>query len=167
MQKCEVQPFVFPRVPIWQRLLTISFGDLNINLGAWNGFSANCRESCDRLFFLNYNFLKYGFWSVTWLRCLMEVMMINCSRSIYHQKCLWKLQLLNFCSWSDHDFLNLRESNGQSTFKRIQKFEKPNDPLRKAELDLEFLLRCRDSEMNVTLWSSTQSWAGFRIFITV
>ena len=31
----------------------ISLGDLNIILGAWNGFSGKCRESCDRLFFLN------------------------------------------------------------------------------------------------------------------
>ena len=30
---------------------TISLGDLNIILGAWNGFSANCHACCDRLFF--------------------------------------------------------------------------------------------------------------------
>ena len=31
----------------------ISLGDLNITLGAWNGFSGKCRESFDRFFFLN------------------------------------------------------------------------------------------------------------------
>ena len=33
----------------------------------------------------------------------------------------------------------------ESTIKRIQKFEKLDYLLRKAELDLEFLLRCRDN----------------------
>ena len=28
----------------------VSLGDLSKMLGAWNGFSANYRESCDRLF---------------------------------------------------------------------------------------------------------------------
>ena len=29
----------------------ISLGDLNMVLGAWNAFSGNYRESCDRFFF--------------------------------------------------------------------------------------------------------------------
>ena len=39
---------------------------LNIILDAWNGFSGNWRESCDRLFFLNQYFWKNGFWSCDW-----------------------------------------------------------------------------------------------------
>ena len=41
----------------------------------------------------------------------------------------------------------LRRRYGQSTLKRIRKFEKLDYRLRKAELDLEFLLRCRDSNV--------------------
>ena len=36
---------------------------------------------------------------------------------------------------------------GQSTLKRIRKFEKLDYSLRKAELDLAFLLSCRDSNV--------------------
>ena len=41
----------------------------------------------------------------------------------------------------------LRRRYGQSTLNRIQKFEKLDYRLRKAELDLEFLLRCRGSNV--------------------
>ena len=41
----------------------------------------------------------------------------------------------------------LRRRYSQSTLKRIRKFEKLDYRLRKAELDLEFLLRCRDSNV--------------------
>ena len=43
----------FKRCPYDNDFLLIGLGDLNIFLGAWNGFSGNCRKSCDRLFFLN------------------------------------------------------------------------------------------------------------------
>ena len=36
---------------------------------------------------------------------------------------------------------------GQSTLKRIRKFKKLDSRIHKAELDLEFLLRCRDSHV--------------------
>ena len=41
----------------------------------------------------------------------------------------------------------LRRRYSQSILKRIRKFEKPDYRLGKAELDLEFLLRCRDSNV--------------------
>ena len=41
----------------------------------------------------------------------------------------------------------LRRRYRQSTLKRIRKFEKLDYRLRKAEFDLEFLLRCRDSNV--------------------
>ena len=41
----------------------------------------------------------------------------------------------------------LRRRYGQSKIKRIRKFEKLNYRLGKAVLDLEFLLRCRDSNV--------------------
>ena len=41
----------------------------------------------------------------------------------------------------------LRGRYGQSTLKRIRKFDKLDYSLRKAELDLEFLLPCRDSNV--------------------
>ena len=41
----------------------------------------------------------------------------------------------------------IRRRYSQSTLKRIRKFEKLDYRLRKAELDLEFLLRCRDSNV--------------------
>ena len=41
----------------------------------------------------------------------------------------------------------LRRRYSQSTLKIIRKFEKLDYRLRKAELDLEFLLRCRDSNV--------------------
>ena len=43
----------FKRCPYDNDSWPISLEDLNIILGAWNGFSGNCREICDRLFFLN------------------------------------------------------------------------------------------------------------------
>ena len=39
----------------------------------------------------------------------------------------------------------LRRRYGQSTLKRISKFEKLDYLLQKAKMDLEFLLRCRDN----------------------
>ena len=44
----------------------------------------------------------------------------------------------------------------QSTLKRIRKFEKLDYRLRKAELDLEFLLGCKDS-------SVTPNFLNFRV----
>ena len=41
----------------------------------------------------------------------------------------------------------IRGRYSQSTLKRIRKFEKLDYRLRKAELDLEFLLRCRDNNV--------------------
>ena len=41
----------------------------------------------------------------------------------------------------------LRQRYSQSTLKRIRKFEKLDYRIRKAELDLEFLLQCRDSNV--------------------
>ena len=43
----------FNRCPYDNSFWPIVLADFNITLGAWNGFSGNCRESCDRLFFLN------------------------------------------------------------------------------------------------------------------
>ena len=43
----------FKRRPYDNDFWPISFGNLNIILGVWNSFSVNCRESYDRLFFLN------------------------------------------------------------------------------------------------------------------
>ena len=40
----------FKRCPYDNDSLPISLGDLNIILGAWNGFSGKCHESCDRFF---------------------------------------------------------------------------------------------------------------------
>ena len=48
-------------------------------------------------------------------------------------------------SKSISDILRLRFS--RSTLKRIRKFEKLDYRLRKADLDLELLLRCRDSNV--------------------
>ena len=48
-------------------------------------------------------------------------------------------------SKSISDILHRRD--GQSALKRIRKFEKLDYRLRKAEFDLEFLLRCRDSNV--------------------
>ena len=48
-------------------------------------------------------------------------------------------------SKSISDILRLRFS--RSTLKRIRKFEKLDYRLRKAELDLQFLLRCRDNNV--------------------
>ena len=41
----------------------------------------------------------------------------------------------------------LRRRYGQSILKILRTFEKLNYLIRKAELDLEFLLRCRDSNV--------------------
>ena len=58
--------FSFKRCPYDNSSWPINSGDLNIILGAWNGFSGKCRESCNRLFFVNYFFWKYDFWSRDW-----------------------------------------------------------------------------------------------------
>ena len=60
--------------------------------------------------------------------------------------CVFFLIRLRFPkSKSISDILHRRYS--QSTRKRIRKFEKLDYRLRKAELDLEFLLRCRDNNV--------------------
>ena len=41
----------FKRCPYDNDFWPISLGDLNKILGVWNGFSGNCREGCDQLFF--------------------------------------------------------------------------------------------------------------------
>ena len=61
----------FKRYPYDSDFWPISLGDLSIILGARNGFSGNCRESCDRLFFLKLRFLKIRL-LVTRLKCLFE-----------------------------------------------------------------------------------------------
>ena len=43
----------------------ISLSDLNVILGAWNGFSGYYRESCDRLFFLKIFFEYTAFGHMT------------------------------------------------------------------------------------------------------
>ena len=43
----------FKRCPYDNDYWPISLEDLNIILGARNGFSGKCHKSCDRLFFLN------------------------------------------------------------------------------------------------------------------
>ena len=47
----------------------IRLEDLNIILGAWNGFLANCRENCDRIFLLNQDFLKHCLLLHDWSAC--------------------------------------------------------------------------------------------------
>ena len=47
---------------IWR----ISLGGFNIIVGAWNFFPANCWESCNCLFFLNWDLWKFGFCSRYW-----------------------------------------------------------------------------------------------------
>ena len=55
----------FKRCPYDSNFWTISLRDLNIILGAWNGFSGKLRSA----FFLKLRFLKIGI-LVTWLKCL-------------------------------------------------------------------------------------------------
>ena len=84
-----------------------------------------------------------------------EVMMINlCYKINSSSKMLMIVATIVFLfpiglrfpkSKSISDILRRRYS--QSTLKKIRKVEKLDYRLRKAELDLEFLLRCRDSNV--------------------
>ena len=59
----------------------------------------------------------------------------------------------------------LRRRYSQSILKRIPKFEKIDYRLRRAELDLEFLLRCRDSNVipNVLNFRVNSQYSFFNI----
>ena len=55
----------FKRSPYDNNFCPISLGDLNVILGAWNGFAGNCCESCDQLFFQIKIFENTAFGHVT------------------------------------------------------------------------------------------------------
>ena len=63
----------FKRCPYDNDFWPISLRNLNVILGAWNGFSGNYRESCDRLFFLKKDFWIYGSWSRDWNAYLLSI----------------------------------------------------------------------------------------------
>ena len=66
LSKMWTSIFCLSKDPYDNNSWLISLRNLNIILGAWNGFSGKCRESCDRFFFLNQDFWKYGFWWRDW-----------------------------------------------------------------------------------------------------
>ena len=69
-QKCDLQSFVFQQVPIWQGLLAIQLGGFEYSFRCLKWFTGNCRESCDRIFFLKLRSLKVWL-LVTWLKFLL------------------------------------------------------------------------------------------------
>ena len=56
---------LFKRSSYYNDFWPITLRALNIILGAWNGFSGNCPESCHLLFFLNYAFENTAFGHLT------------------------------------------------------------------------------------------------------
>ena len=70
-QKCELQSFVFQKVPIWQRLLANQLGGFEYNFRCLKRFFRKVPQKLRSAFFLKLSFLKIRL-LVTWLKCLIE-----------------------------------------------------------------------------------------------
>ena len=71
-QKCELQSFVFQKVPIWQRPLANQLGGFEYNFRYLKRFFRKVRRKLRSAFFLKLRFLKIRL-LVTWLKCLLVV----------------------------------------------------------------------------------------------
>ena len=68
-QKCELQSFVFQKVPIWQQLLYNQLEGFEYNFRYLKWFFRKLPRKLRSAFFLKLRFLKIGI-LVTWLKCL-------------------------------------------------------------------------------------------------
>ena len=68
-QKCELQSFVFQKVPIWQRPLANQLGGFEYNFRCLKRFFRKVRRKLRSAFFLKLRILKIRL-LVTWLKCL-------------------------------------------------------------------------------------------------
>ena len=61
-QKCELQCFVFQKVPIWQQLLANQVGGFEYKFRCLNWFFRKVRRKLRPAFFLKLRFLKIRLW---------------------------------------------------------------------------------------------------------
>ena len=71
-QTCELQPFCFQNVPIWQRLLANQLGGFEYNFRCLKWFFRKLPRKLRSAFFLKLRFLKIPL-LVTWLKCLPQI----------------------------------------------------------------------------------------------
>ena len=65
---CELQSFVFQKVPIWQRLLANQLGEFEYNFRCLKRFFRKVPRKLRSAFFLKLRFLKIRL-LITWLKC--------------------------------------------------------------------------------------------------
>ena len=87
-KKCELQSFVFQKVPIWQRLLANQLGGIEYNFSCLKRLFRKVRRKLRSAFSLKSRFLKIRL-LVTLLKCLIYFMLTFCWHFCV---CFWQAQ---------------------------------------------------------------------------
>ena len=108
-QKCELQSFVFQKVPIRQRLSANQLGGFQYNFRCLKRFFRKVLQKLRSAFLLKLRFLKIRLF-VTWLMCLFFVNILN--GLLY-----WQQNVHHRCSI--RLYINLRWSTSSRLLQRI------------------------------------------------